>query len=199
MTGLEKIVEQIKQEAKIASEKELAKTREEVEQLLEEGKKERESFKAAFLTETDSQVELLLKRGEAAAVLQRKKSLLKEKQEIIHQVVENARESLLNLSEKEYFALLLKMLHRYAKNGKCSILLSPRDKMRAPKDFLSELMSRSIVLAGESEKIDGGFILVYGDIEENCSFEALFAASKEVLQDKIGALVFSNAGAGMER
>ena len=64
---------------------------------------------------------------------------------------------------------------------------------------MQELNNRSMILSGESDKIDGGFILVYGDIEENCSLEALFAVSKEVLQDKISALIFTNSGAEMER
>ena len=199
MTGLEKIIEEIRQEASTASEQELAKTRDEVKQILFEGEKDREAYKTAFLAQTNSETQLLLSRGEAAAALQRRKILLKEKQQMIQQIMETARESILSLPEEEYFGLVLKMLNRYAKDGNCSILLSPRDKARAPQYFLQELAKKSIVLSGESDKIDGGFILVYGEIEENCSFEALFAASKEVLQDKISALIFNNSGAGMER
>ncbi len=198
MTGLEKIIEQIRLEASLASEQELAKTREEVNEIYAEGLKDREAYKEAYEAQTDSQVELLLGRGEAAAILQRRKILLKEKQQIIQEIVEKARESILNLPDKEYFELILKMLNRYAKDGNCSILLSPRDKERVPQDFVEELDKRSIRLSGVNERIDGGFILVYGDIEENCSFDALFAASKDTLQDKISALIFTDTGAGME-
>ena len=41
MTGLEKIVEQIRQEAQSASEEKLAQTKKEAEQILEEEKKKR--------------------------------------------------------------------------------------------------------------------------------------------------------------
>ncbi len=199
MTGLDKIIEQIREEARISSEQAIAKTKEEVEGILAEGLQDREAFKTAFLAQTDTQVELLLSRGEAAAALQKRKILLKEKQQMIRRIMEKAKESILNLPENEYFELLLKMIDRYAKDGKCSILLSKRDRERAPENFLQELNNRSMILSGESDKIDGGFILVYGDIEENCSLEALFAVSKEVLQDKISALIFTNSGAEMER
>ncbi len=199
MTGLDKIIEQIREEARISSEKAIAKTKEEVEGILEEGLQDREAFKTAFLAQTDTQVELLLSRGEAAAALQKRQILLKEKQQMIRRIMEKAKESILNQPENEYFELLLKMIDRYAKDGKCSILLSPRDRERAPENFVQELNNRSMILSGESNKIDGGFILVYGDIEENCSLEALFAVSKEVLQDKISALIFTNSGAEMER
>ena len=38
--------------------------------------------------------------------------------------------------------------------------------------------------------IKNGFVLSYGDVEENCSFDALIEASKETLQDKIGQMLF---------
>lgn len=199
MTGLEKITEQIREEARIASEQELKKTREEVEQINEEGLQNREALKASFVSQTNSQVELLLGRGEALAALQKRKILLKAKQETIEDVIKNAKEMILNLPDNEYFDLLLKMLNRYAKAEAGSILFSPRDKQRVTESFLKELEQRSITLAGESEKIDGGFILVYGDIEENCSFEALLAASKEELQDRISTLIFTNSDSEMER
>lgn len=199
MTGLDKIIEQIRQEATVASEQELAKTQKEVEQILAEGLQEIEAYKTAYLAETNSQVELLLSRGEASAALQKRKILLKGKQEIIRQMIGQAKEKLLNLPKDEYFNLLLKMLERYAKEGKCQLLLSERDLERVPEYFMDELKKREIILAKESYKIDGGFVLVYGEIEENCSFEALFSASKEVLQDKISALIFTNSEAEMER
>ena len=38
---------------------------------------------------------------------------------------------------------------------------------------------------------NGGFVLVYGGIEENCSFEAMFAAQREKLQDQVHAFLFA--------
>lgn len=199
MTGLDKIIEQIEQEARTASEQELAKTKKEVEKILAEGLRERETYREEFLAQTNSQVELLLSRGEASAALQKRKIMLKEKQDIIQQLMVQAKETLVNLPEEEYFNILIQMLEHYAKEGQCQLLLSERDLNRVPECFIQELKKREIVLAKESCKIDGGFVLVYGDVEENCSFEALFSASKEVLQDKIGALIFTNSEAEMER
>ena len=116
MTGLDKIIEQIREEARISSEQAIAKTKEEVEGILAEGLQDREAFKTAFLAQTDTQVELLLSRGEAAAALQKRKILLKEKQQMIRRIMEKAKESILNLPENEYFELLLKMIDRYAKD-----------------------------------------------------------------------------------
>lgn len=49
----------------------------------------------------------------------------------------------------------------------------------------------SLTLVKEPKNIDGGFILVYGGIEENCSFRALLAARRDELSDKVHAMLFS--------
>ena len=42
-----------------------------------------------------------------------------------------------------------------------------------------------------SRDIDAGFVLTYGGIEENCSFDAIFDSARETLQDKAQELLFS--------
>ena len=39
--------------------------------------------------------------------------------------------------------------------------------------------------------MEGGFVLVYGGVEQNCSFAALFDAARDSLQDKLHALLFA--------
>ena len=39
--------------------------------------------------------------------------------------------------------------------------------------------------------LDGGFILIYGGIEENCTIRALFDARRETLQDQVHGLLFA--------
>ncbi len=199
MTGLEKIIEQIQQEARITSERELDKTKKEVEQILADGLQKREAYKTAFLEQTESQVELLLRRGEASAALQKRKILLKEKQNLITQMMGLAKEKILSLPVEDYFQFLLQMLNHYGKDGQCQLILSKRDLERVPDSFLEELKKRDIVLSKECGKIFGGFLLVYENVEENCSIEALFSSHKEVLQDQIGALIFTNSNAETER
>ena len=38
--------------------------------------------------------------------------------------------------------------------------------------------------------IDGGFVLIYGGMEENCSFSALFDANREDFLDAAKAVLF---------
>ena len=38
--------------------------------------------------------------------------------------------------------------------------------------------------------MDGGFLLVYGGIEENCTISAVFASKREELSDQVNRLLF---------
>ena len=65
-----------------------------------------------------------------------------------------------------------------------------------PQDFAEKAdtqakkASGTLKLSPEAKLISGGLILSYGGIEENCSFEALFDAQKEQMQDKAATLLF---------
>ena len=43
----------------------------------------------------------------------------------------------------------------------------------------------------EAAPIDNGFILVYGGVEENCTFRALMDGGRERLQDAVRRVLFS--------
>ena len=43
----------------------------------------------------------------------------------------------------------------------------------------------TLVLSQEAMQIDGGFILVYGGEEENCSLQTIFHTQREYLADKV--------------
>ena len=45
--------------------------------------------------------------------------------------------------------------------------------------------------SGETRNIDGGFILIYGGIEENCSIDAMFAEKRDELLDQVRKILFA--------
>lgn len=190
MTGLEKIVEQIEQEAKAASEEKLAKTRKEADQILADAKVKRESSYEAAIKLADADAKQLLLRGQSAASLQERKLLLEAKQQIIQQIFEESAKTMRSLNIEEYFALLLRMVDRYARGENGNMSLSRQDLDRMPASFVKELENRKITISKEPARISGGFLLSYGETEENCSFEELLSANREKLQDQIVKFIF---------
>ncbi len=190
MTGLEKIVEQIMQEAQAAADEQIAQSKIEAEKILADAKIRLESAYIAAMEQADEQVKQVLIRGESAASLQERKMLLEAKQQIIQQIFDEAINTMQQLPRKEYFELLLRMVDRYALEENGTIHLSQQDLDRIPEFFMDELKKRQITISKESAKLNGGFLLSYGDIEQNCSFEALLSANRDNLQDQIVRLIF---------
>ena len=197
MTGLEKILKAIEEDATNAANSVIAKANREAEEITNAAKAEAEKKRAEIAKKSEADIKALLSRAESAAALQEKKLILKEKQQIISNIISKAQYSLSNLTDQEYFEVIIRMVKKYALAQAGNIVFSAADKIRLPKDFDSELTKAlenragaSLSISDETRNLDGGFILIYGEVEENCSFNALFGAAKEDLQDKVNAILF---------
>ena len=100
------------------------------------------------------------------------------------------------METKAYFEVIAKMIGRFALPKEGEILFSAKDLERMPEGFQKEIarmaeeQGGSLTVSKETRQMEGGFVLVYGGIEENCSFRALFDSRKDELQDKVNRLLF---------
>lgn len=200
MTGLEKILKSIEADASKNAEAVIAQAKSEANDITLAAKKDTEKKCAEIAAKSELDVKAVCSRAESAADLMEKKIILDAKQQIINNIIYNARISLANLPDSEYVEVLIRMVNKYAHNKAGKIIFSMADKKRLPKDFsatLQKILSvkegASLTVSEDVANLDGGFLLVYGNIEENCSFDALFSASKEDLQDKVNAFLFTDA------
>ncbi len=198
MTGLEKILEAIQEQAQNNAGLILADAKKQAGEILATAEVEAAKRCEEIALKSEIEAESAINRAKSKAMLQEKKMMLNAKQQIINDIIEEARRSLIESSEQDYVDVLLRMALKYAHAGEGVILFSAEDKNRLPSDF-NKLLEKALnkrdgvklVIADETVMIDGGFILKYGDVEENCSFEALFAAAREDLQDKVNAFLFN--------
>ena len=197
MTGLEKIIEQIDRDAHAGASEVLAQADAECARILEAAQAESDRIDAQAAADADALRADILARGESGAQLQRKNRILTTKQDMIGDVIEQAREKLLSLDSIDYFVLLGKLAEKYAQPGDGIMYLSSLDLGRVPAYFrhmLADIAQKkhgTLVLSNEPRSISGGFVLAYGGIEENCSFDAMFEDQKEHLQDVVRAKLFS--------
>lgn len=197
MTGLDKIIKAIEDEAKAKADAIISDAKKQADEILAAAKQEGEQQANLIAQKTSNEVKAIISRAESAAALYERKALLEAKQQIIGETILKARVSLSELSVEEYTEIILKLIQRYAHNTAGQILFSATDKKRLPVDIeskintvLSEKPGAALRLSDQAANINGGFLLVYGDIEENCSFDALFEAAKEDLQDKVSSFLF---------
>ena len=195
MSGLDKIINHIEASATESADKLIAEAKAEAESITSIGKKEADARAAAIRKQSESDVQAAVQRNHSAAEMTEKRLVLQAKQDTIDSILAEAVEKLKGLSDSEYFDIIIRMIPKYAQDKEGVIRFSGKDLGRLPAGFESKISGAlsgdaSLIIGEEPAKIDGGFVLEYGDIEENCSFDALVDASKENLQDKIGAILF---------
>jgi len=192
VTGLEKIIKEIEKDAEDKAGKILAEANNEASEILDNAKKEAAEKAAAISANAKIAEADILERGKSADELNIKKKILLKKQEIINDIIKTAEDQLNALSEGAYFDLLFTMVKKFSTGDEGTVIFSENDKNRMPENFKKKLSSecKNLKISDETAKIDSGFILSYGGIEENCSFKALFESNIELLQDKVHTLLF---------
>ncbi len=195
MSGLEKILEHIDTDATKTANELITDAKAEAERILNTAKEDAKRQEKAIDDQGNTAAQTAQKRIESAAEQKEKRMVLEAKQAEIDKVITAALDKVHGLGDKEYFETILKMVAKYAHSDKAGkILFSQKDLSRLPAGFDAEIKKAAngaaLELSNEAANIDGGFVLSYGDIEENCSFEALIEASRENLQDKIGQILF---------
>ena len=197
MTGLEKMQSQILSEAESSAKEILDQAKKEAEGIVEEARKRAEAECRRISEKSEAEVKGLEERAVSSSDLQRRKELLQAKQEVISQMLDQAYESLLCADEKDYFDMLRKMLRKFVLPQEGEICFSKEDLERMPKGFQEEIQAiakekgGALALSQQVRSVRGGFVLIYGGIEENCTFRAMFNSKKDELSDKVHALLFS--------
>ena len=184
MTGLEKIVNQIIAEAEDAARRAHEDAQARADKIRDTAEADGRQRETQILAQAEADAAQVLEGARAGADLIKRRRLLRTRQQLIAQTLDMARESFYALDDAAY-----------AQAGR--IAFNQRDLGRLPEDFADQIAQALAGKPGAALSIDenpramdGGFVLIYGDIEENCSFEALFDAQKDRLQDEVRALLF---------
>ena len=196
MSGLEKMKGRILDEAKALAESKIADARSQAAEILETAKAEAEKTAAGISRKSDMDAANYKERIASSIDLQERTKLLAAKQEIIAEVLDKSYKKMKTMETEEYFAALLRMLRKYILPQKGQIYFSAADLERMPSSFQKEIaqiaqaQGGSLVVSGEREDIESGFVLAYGGIEENCTLKAMFDAKRDELSDQIYQLLF---------
>ena len=196
MTAIENIIQAILDEAENDAEEVVGAARAKANDIAERAKSEAQAEGAKITDDADRRVSEIEHAHESAVGLRRRQAILQAKQELLGETLELALQRLYELPDDQYFSLLITQASLHAENGEGQMLLNRKDNDRLPADFAGRLAKAlpsggSISLSKETRPIDGGFVLRYGNIEVNCSFEALFDARREELFDRIRDILFA--------
>ena len=130
----------------------------------------------------------------SSASLTTRNAVLQAKRSEINKTLEGMVEYITALDDKSYFDFIYKTAENVdEKSG--TVLLNKKDKERLPSDFTDKMKKAGIDanIGDEAVDIPGGFILRCGEIETNCSLDALIEDRKNELEDFINQSLFLSA------
>ncbi|HJC23533.1 MAG TPA: V-type ATP synthase subunit E [Candidatus Eisenbergiella merdavium] len=200
MAGLESIISQIQKESEEAAGRTIAEAEEKAAGILEEARQRAAKDCDEIRQRSEREVKDILERGRSAADLKLRRDLLDKKQQIISGVLAEALSTLKNLEPEAYFDAIVRLAAGVAMEGEGTLYFSEADRKRMPADLeerLNEAVKKQqgekarLRIAQEARPIEGGFVLCYDGIEENCSFDAMFDFDQERLQDVAGGILFA--------
>ncbi len=189
MSGLDRIVEEIRRQAEAESNEILNKADEYCDAYMEEVKDKVEEEIAAYNKKAQEERELYEAKTRSGAEFKERNSMLKAKQQCINDCIKMAQDKIRMLSTEEYFNLLEKILRANVQKNTGVMCLCENDLERMPENFEDNIKKIAREAGGELDiaekpaKIKDGFILVYNNIEENCTLKALFDANIDKLKD----------------
>ena len=197
MTGLDKIVNLIDAEASASADEIINSAEMEAKKIVAQAKIDAENSASLIIKNAEDKAEFILKRAASLENLKEREMILDVKREQINYILDETKKCLRSLPVEEYFDLILKLCKKYISPSKGEIIFSATDLKRIPHDFQANLskvaqtIGAEITVSEKTSNINGGFILSYGDIEENCSFDALFESKFDLLSDKVNEILFS--------
>ena len=141
------------------------------------------------------------------AAMKLRDGILKAKIKIAKGVLDSAKKFISDLPDEEYFSIILKICAKHFSKGKeAKLVFSKKDFNRLSnglkEKFISEALKSGMkltIICCETEKDFGGAVLKFGNIEENCTLDAVFEESREellnfLLEFLFGGCSVENAG-----
>jgi V/A-type H+-transporting ATPase subunit E len=198
MTGTDKIKSKIMEDANARAMQIEEQAKAEAEDIVNRALREAELKEAEILKKAESDGMNVYKRMLAVAELEGRKSTLGAKQDMITLAFKKALEKLCALPDNEYQRLIEDMAVKSAITGDGEILLSEKDTKRMNAEFIENINRRlkdtgkdgRLSLSKQTIRTDGGFILKYGEMEINGTFDILFGAIRPELEQEVVKILF---------
>lgn len=197
MTGGEKILARILEDAQIQADQIERAAENKAQAIIAQAEADAERQKQAVLDVGRVQSNAVLRTAQSNASLIVRNALLKKRRALIEETLNDMLDMLRSQPEAAYFDMLLELAKRTARPESGIMFLNAYDLQRLPADFpqrlRAQISSGSIMVSDQPREIDGGFVLQYGDVEMNCAFSAMLEARREEMEDLVNRELFAES------
>ncbi len=196
MSGIEKILSIIQQQAKQTEEQLISSAKKRAEYIEFQGDEKAKAAYEEHLASSKEKLEQSYVNSCKSVDADIKRKLLACKVACVDEAVKLALDKLRNLPDKEYFDMIASLAGKAMREGNGVISFGERDLARVPDDLAERLNSLAaakngtVTISSEPADIHDGFILSYGLISENYSFDAVIEAEKERVRDTAAKAIF---------
>ncbi|MBO5280141.1 MAG: hypothetical protein IJC32_02925 [Clostridia bacterium] len=219
MTGLDKIKDKIIAEAQLDAARMIEDAQKKCNEIILRASGDADNIKAELDVAAHREAESLISRAKSGAALEKRNIIAQAKSHATDLAFETAKKEILSLPDEQYIEFLAKLLvsalssqldiektnrelyGEESNEAPVDVLLSQEDIMRAGTKIIpaakkmaagkpvSHLLERAGVSV-ETAKIEGGMIIRIGDLDINCSVEALIESAKERLEGDVARILF---------
>lgn len=139
MTGLEKMVSQILEEADASAAVMISDAEKKAAEILGEAGEKADKIRQQREEQSRAKVKSYEERTASAADMKKRTAVLAAKQELIGKVIADACDRVKNLDEGKYFEILKSMAEKYLLPREGEICFSKKDLERMPANFREEI------------------------------------------------------------
>ncbi len=192
MTNDNKLFESIINSGKEQAQLIIDEAEEKAAGILEEAEKKADAEAEAVSANADAKAENMKNAALSSASLIERNAVLEAKRGEINKTLDLLIEHINSLEADKYFAFIYRLAEGID-GDRGTVILNKRDRERLPKDFAEKMKAAGIdaEISDTTADITGGFILKCGDIESNCSLNAVIEDRKNELEDYINRYLFA--------
>lgn len=194
MTGLEKIIDRIGSDADTSSDKIIAAANAQAKRMTDEAAQQVRKEAVEIAARSAREAKNTINMAKSTAKYNEKQIILAAKVTAVRDVIKAAKKSVDDLPDNIYFAYIARLFDHYARNEEGIMHFNAADLARLPNDFDKILASKSqgkpVKISMKPIDIPNGFILSYGEVDENCTFDALIDDNLDEIKEKIAEIIF---------
>lgn len=197
MDGITKITERIMAEANAACAEISEKSAQRCEAIRSEYGTKAEDAYAELVSKGRTEIDIAAQRYVRNAQINSRKDILALKQDMIDSVFAAAKEKICSMPAKEYTAWLVSLVTEAACSGDEELILDARDSAKGAE--IVEKANAALAAKGGKAQlrlsdtvrdITGGIILRKGNIETNCTLDAILEQARKDLASAVAEQLF---------
>lgn len=193
MIGLENILREIETQGTESAAEILRNAKTAAEQVITRAEADARSAAEEFEARANAAAQAKIERSAANDIMNGKRAVLEKKQELIRDTITKVRRELSETRDARYYEVLKAFLDRSATGEAGVAVLCAKDTANPDEDFYGALTKHGLTISDNTIAADGGFVLIYGSIEINCTFEAVFDECADELSDMLSVRLFEQA------